>query len=69
MTTFTVKAPNISCSHCLHTIQSEVAELAGVVSVKADENTKLVTIAYEPPASREQIEALMTEIGYPTEAT
>jgi copper chaperone CopZ len=67
MTTITVKAPAISCSHCVHTIQSEVSELAGVKNVKAEVNTKLVTIAYDDPATKEKIEALMEEIGYPVE--
>ena len=67
MTTLTVKAPDISCSHCVHTIQSEVAELKGVKSVKAEETSKLVTIAFDDPATKEQIETLMAEIGYPVE--
>ena len=65
MTTLTVKAPNISCGHCVHTIQNEVGELPGVKSVQAKEETKLVTISFEPPATREEIEKLMAEIGYP----
>lgn len=68
MTTVTVKAPAISCGHCVHTIQNEVGELAGVKSVKAEQDTQLVTIAYDSPATREQIEALMADIGYPIEA-
>ena len=68
MTTLTVKAPHISCGHCVHTIQNEVAELPGVKNVQAKEDTKLVTISFEPPATQEQIEKLMTEIGYPIEA-
>jgi copper chaperone CopZ len=67
MTTLTVKAPDISCAHCVHTIQSEVGELAGVKTVKAEEVSKLVTIAYDDPATKEKIEALMAEIGYPVE--
>lgn len=68
MTTLTVKAPNISCGHCIHTIQNEVGELPGVKRVQAKEDTKLVTISFEPPATQEQIEKLMAEIGYPIEA-
>ncbi|GIK37174.1 MAG: hypothetical protein BroJett011_10070 [Chloroflexota bacterium] len=68
MTTLTVKAPNISCGHCIHTIQNEVGELPGVNSVQAKEDTKLVTISFELPATREEIEKLMAEIGYPIEA-
>ena len=67
MITITVKAPAIMCGHCVHTIQSEVGELAGVKSVKAEQDTKLVTIAYDDPATKEQIEALMAEIGYSVE--
>lgn len=67
MTTITIKAPAISCSHCVHTIQNEVSELTGVKSVVADQTTKLVTIAYDDPATKELIEALMAEIGYPVE--
>lgn len=68
MTTLTVKAPAISCGHCVHTIETEVAELAGVTSVKAEQDTQRVTIAYDSPATQEQIKALMEEIGYPIEA-
>ena len=68
MTILTVKSPNISCGHCIHTIQNEMGELPGVKNVQAKEDTKLVTITFEPPATEEQIEKLMAEIGYPVEA-
>lgn len=67
MTTLTVKAPNISCGHCVHTIQDEVGELAGVKSVQAKADSKVVTVTFEAPATTAQIEALMAEIGYPAE--
>lgn len=67
MTTITLTAPAISCGHCVKTIQNEVGELAGVKSVVAAQDSKLVTIAYDDPATKEQIEALMAEIGYPVE--
>lgn len=67
MTTITLKAPAIHCGHCVRTIQNEVSEIAGVKSVVATQDTKLVTIAYDDPATKEQIEALMAEIGYPVE--
>jgi copper chaperone CopZ len=68
MNTITVKANDISCGHCVHTIQSEVGELPGVKNVAANEQTKLVTITYEQPATEQQIKELLTEIGYPAEA-
>ncbi len=67
MDTITVKAPAISCSHCVHTIQTEVADLQGVQKVQADEKSKLVTINFDSPATKEVIEKLMAEIGYPVE--
>jgi copper chaperone CopZ len=65
METKTFQAPAIHCGHCTMTIQREVAELAGVKSVQADQNTKLVTVTWEAPATWDQIKTLMEEIGYP----
>lgn len=65
MTTIKFSVPNISCGHCVHTIQTEVADLVGVKSVKADQASKQVEIVFEPPASTESIEALLAEIDYP----
>ncbi len=65
METTTVQAPAIHCGHCTMTIQREVGELAGVTAVKADPNTKMVTVSWNAPATWEQIKALMSEIGYP----
>jgi len=53
MTTVTYTVPAISCGHCTHTIETEVGELSGVQSVKADEA---------------KIKALLAEINYPVEA-
>ncbi len=57
--------PNISCQHCVHTIQNEVGEMKGVVSVVADMATRQATIVFEPPATEEQIKALLASINYP----
>ncbi len=65
MTTVTYSVPAISCMHCTHTIEMELVELQGVKSVKAEVDTKNVTISFEAPASEEQIKALMAEIEYP----
>ena len=66
-TKVTYKIPNISCGHCVHTIQSELINLAGVKSVKADQTAKIAMIEYEPPASEEKIKQLLEEINYPVE--
>ena len=68
MQTKTFKVPNISCGHCVHTIQNEVGELEGVSSVVAAEDTKMVTVAWqEPPQTWAAIKALLEEINYPPE--
>jgi copper chaperone len=65
MTTVTYSIPNISCGHCVHTIQSEVSELPGVQSVQADREKKTAVIVFDAPASEEAIKALLAEINYP----
>ncbi len=65
MSTVTYSVPAIHCMHCTRTIEMEVGELQGVQSVKAELDTKNVTIAFEPPANEEKIKALLAEIEYP----
>lgn len=65
MTTVKYSVPNISCGHCVHTIQMEVSEMEGVQSVKADQETRVVEISFEAPASEDAIKSLMDEINYP----
>ena len=55
MTTVTYTVPAISCGHCTHTIETEVGELQGVQSVKADEATKKVEITFDTPANEATI--------------
>ena len=64
-TKVTYSIPNIHCEHCVHTIQSELIDLPGVKSVKADQNLRNATIEFGPPASEENIKALLEEINYP----
>jgi copper chaperone CopZ len=65
METKTFTVPNIPCHHCTNTIQNELGELAGVASVKADVETKAVTVARDAPAGLEKILATLKEINYP----
>lgn len=67
MTTVTYSVPTIHCGHCTHTIEMEVGELKGVQSVKAEQDTKKVTVTFNEPASEEKIKALLAEINYPAE--
>jgi copper chaperone len=62
-TTFTVS--NISCGHCVKTIESELSELGGVQSVKASAETKQVIVTWDAPTDETALRATLTEIGYP----
>jgi copper chaperone CopZ len=64
----TVAVPNISCGHCVMTIQRELGELPGVESVQADASTKRVTVAWRAPADWSKIAATLDDIGYPVQS-
>ena len=64
-TKVTYSIPNIHCGHCVHTIQSELIDLPGVKSVKADQNLRNAIIEFEPPANEDKIKALLESIQYP----
>ena len=61
----TFSVPNISCEHCVMTIKRELSELAGVTSVDDDAEGKTVSVAWDAPASEDDIKALLAEINYP----
>ena len=66
MDSITYHVPDISCEHCVKTIQRVVKEeVAGVGEITGDHETKMVTIAYAPPATTEAIVASMTEWDFP----
>jgi copper chaperone len=68
METKTFVVPNISCGHCVHTIQNEVGDIQGVREVMAEETSKKVTVKWEAPANWPKIERVLTEINYPPQA-
>jgi copper chaperone CopZ len=65
MKTVTYTIPNISCGHCVHTIQSELGDVPGVQAVEADMMSKKATITFDAPATEEKIKELLAEINYP----
>ena len=65
MSTVTYNIPSIHCMHCTHTIEMELGELPGVQSVKADLESKRVTVTFDAPADDDKLRALLTEIEYP----
>ena len=57
--------PNISCHHCIMTIQRELKDLDGVSKVDGDPGKKEVTVEWTSPATLDSILALLEEINYP----
>lgn len=67
MTTKTYHVPNISCGHCTKTIERELKVVTGVQKVQAEEVSKNVIVEVTAPEVLTQVEATLTEIGYPPE--
>ena len=60
-----LSVPDISCEHCVNTINKAVGGLAGVESVSTDIPTKTVRLRYDPSlVSMEKIEETLGEAGY-----
>jgi copper chaperone CopZ len=67
MTQITYSVPRIHCGHCVHTIQTELAEIPGVQRVVAEESSRKVVVEFDSPATSPLIEAKLAEINYPPE--
>ena len=66
MTKATLEAPDISCDHCILSIQNAVTKLPGVSFLSGDPGSKRVVLEYDPSSvSLEAIEQAMEEEGYP----
>jgi copper chaperone len=67
MESTTFRVSNISCGHCVMTIQKEIANIPGVSKVEGDPNSKEVTVAWDAPATREKIKTALKNIDYPAD--
>ncbi len=62
----TLSVPDVSCEHCVHTVNGTLSQLAGVQQVSTDIPSKSVHLRYDPgQVSLEQIEAALDDEGYP----
>ena len=66
-TTKTFTVPNISCGHCTGTIEMELGEMAGITAVKAEVESKKVTVEWSDPATWDSIKATLVEINFPAQ--
>ena len=61
----TLLIPNISCDHCVMTIQGELGDIEGISRVEGDPNTKEITVQWDLPTTLEKIKSTLKEINYP----
>jgi copper chaperone len=64
MNTVTLKIPSITCSHCVHTITTELMSITGVKKVTGDEKSQQIVVEFDSPATIEIIRDVLTEINY-----
>jgi copper chaperone len=65
METRKLSIPNITCGHCVMTIQRELGEIDGVSKVEGDPTEKEITVRWDVPATLEKIKSTLKEINYP----
>lgn len=66
MVTTQLKAPDISCEHCVATVKRTAGQFPGVQSVEADAETKVITLTYDPAqVDLAKVEEALEEEGYP----
>jgi copper chaperone len=64
MKTITYQIPNINCNHCVHTIQTELSDLAGVQKVVASHESKTAVVTFDAPATEAEIVETLKTINY-----
>lgn len=61
----TLSVPDVSCEHCVKTINGALGEVAGVSEVNVSIPAKTVHLAYDPTrVSMDKIEEVLDEAGY-----
>ncbi len=61
----TLSVPDISCEHCVKTVNGALSTLPGVEAVSTDIPTKSVHLRYDSSQlSMEQIETTLDDAGY-----
>jgi copper chaperone len=68
METKTFLIPNINCGHCVMTIKTELEDIQGVTKVEDTIGTRLITVEWAPPATLDEIKAVLKEINFPPAA-
>ncbi|EFH88424.1 heavy-metal-associated domain-containing protein [Ktedonobacter racemifer] len=65
MQELTLSVPDMSCQHCVNTIDKALTQLPGVEQVQVDLATKLVQVQYQPEQiASPQMEGAVSNAGY-----
>lgn len=68
METITLNAPDISCGHCVATVEEAVGKLEGVQTVSASSDSKDVNVTYDAgQINVSAITAALEDAGYPVQ--
>jgi len=60
-----LSVPDVSCEHCVKTINGALQNLSGVESVATDIPSKTVHLRYDPSkVSLKKVEAVLDDTGY-----
>jgi len=66
MEQITLEAPDISCEHCIMSIEKAISKLEGVRCLSGDPAGRVVTLEYDPTVmDLSTIEGTLEEEGYP----
>jgi copper chaperone len=61
----TLRVPDVSCEHCVKTVNGALGALPGVNDVNVDLTSKTVSLRFEPAqVSLERIEETLDDAGY-----
>ena len=63
MNSVVYQVPGISCGHCVNSIEMELGEIEGIINVKADVESRSVTIHFLDPATEDQLKTVLKEIN------
>jgi copper ion binding protein len=62
----TLSVPDVSCEHCVKTVDTALTSLPGVSTATTDLASKQVTVSYDPDeVSISRIVTTLDEAGYP----
>jgi copper chaperone len=60
-----LNVPDIVCGGCANSIKNALGQTEGVRAIEVDVENKTVAVAHDETISREKIETILDDIGFP----